>query len=95
MSISPLFASGFSLLGELGKFVRVSPVRFSSVAPTADGMAFSVRGAAGEQLSVAVAAGGVVRRVGLAFPDSGGGVQSVVCSGSGAAPCSVTDAKMV
>jgi hypothetical protein len=85
VSISPLFATGFALLGELGKFVRVAYPRFAALAPTGDGMSFSVLGARNEQLQVLVAAGDVVRRVDVAFAESAW--VAVTCSGSGPQPC--------
>ena len=88
VSISPLFASGFALLGELGKFVRVSAARFAALQPTSDGMTFEVFGAQGEQLSVAIAALGIARRVDVSFEV--GGWLSVACAGPGERPCQVT-----
>jgi len=89
VSVAPVFASGFALLGELGKFVRVAATRFTGIMPTADGMVFEARGAPGELISLAVAApGGVVRRVAVDFGAAGGSA-TVSCAGSGAAPCAV------
>ena len=94
-SVAPLFASGFALLGELAKFVRVSTTRFAGIMPTSDGMVFEARGAPGERLSLAVAAPGpVVRRVALEFGAAAGpgrlASATVACAGAGAAPCSVS-----
>ena len=85
VSISPLFASGFALLGEVGKFVRVSAKRFAALQPTGEGMTFAVFGVQGERLSIAVAALGVVRRVDVLFEASGW--RSFVCAGPGEQPC--------
>lgn len=94
LSIAPLYASGFALLGELAKFVRVSAARFARVEPTADGMTFDARGAPGERVSVAVAAGAAVRRVEVDFGARGGSV-TVACAGAGAAPCTVSEGRAV
>ena len=96
-SISPVFSSGFSLIGELGKFVRVSSSRFSNIVPTSSGFSFSVTGSEGESLSIAVAAppassGGtsIIRRVQVAFTASGE-THEVTCGDSaGSNSCSVS-----
>ena len=97
VSIAPVFASGFSLLGELGKFVRVSNSRFPAIAPSAAGMDFTAVGAPLEALSLAILApstgGPVIRRIVVNFPvGSGPGLQTatVVCAGASASPCSVS-----
>ena len=48
------YVHGFALLGEMGKFVPLSPARFSNVDFTATGMAFDVRGAPQEDVLVSV-----------------------------------------
>lgn len=56
-SLSPVYPSGFALVGELGKMVRVSPARFAWVAEGVSGvggMDFEVLGAGGEQVVVTV-----------------------------------------
>ncbi len=54
-SLSPVYTSGFSLVGELGKMVRVSPNRFAWVAAgVGGGLTFEVAGAGGEQVAVTV-----------------------------------------
>lgn len=56
-SLSPVYPSGFALVGELGKMVRVSPARFAWVAEGVKGvggMDFEVLGAGGEQVVVTV-----------------------------------------
>ena len=100
-SIAPVFAAadgageGWCLLGELAKTTRVSPTRFLSAAPCAEGgagtLCFAVAGAAGEAVSVTlVAPGGVVRVLTLSFGASGG-VANATCTGSGAAAeCAAT-----
>ena len=99
-SVSPLQASGWALVGELGKVVRVSPARFAYVAPAAGGLEFGVLGAPGEAVSVSVLAppaagsgggggggGGAVAGSMLAVELSlpSGGSLTVTCSGQGAA----------
>ena len=97
-SLAPLYASsGWALLGELAKFVRVSPVRFSAIDASVGGSLTAwVEGAPGEVVSVALLApgegggggGGLgaarVRLVSVVF-GPGGGTATVVCSGAGAA----------
>jgi hypothetical protein len=83
--------SGWALLGEVDKFVRVSPVRFTAVAEVG-GFAAWVEGAPREAVRVAFLApgegGGLeaarVRVVVVAFGE-GGGTAKVVCTGVGAA----------
>ena len=55
-SLAPRYESGWGLVGELGKVVRVSPARFAFVAPSGDGLTFGVVGAAGEAVHVSVLA---------------------------------------
>ena len=55
-SLSPLFASGWAVVGELGKVVRVSPARFAYIAGGGGGLEFGVLGAAGEAVTVSVLA---------------------------------------
>ena len=45
-------ANGWALLGELGKWVAVSPARFRAVAEHADGLEANVAGAPGEEVVV-------------------------------------------
>ena len=42
------------LLGEVSKFVSVSPARFTAVSASAGNLTLSVRGAAGEEVAVLV-----------------------------------------
>jgi len=49
---APLLAGGWALLGELAKYVAVSPARFSGVAAGAGAASAAVRGAAGERVDV-------------------------------------------
>ena len=95
-SISPVFASGFSLIGEIGKFVRVSTSRFSKVTPTSSGFAFTVTGSAGESISIAVAApssssggGPIVRRVNVLFSTSSETHEVTCGDSSGGNDCTV------
>lgn len=90
VTIAPVFASGFALLGELpAKVVRVSEARFPSVTPSAGGLSFVVRGAAAESVSVAVATPDQrVQRVPLAF-GPGGGAVTVSCTAGATPPCAV------
>ena len=78
-------AGGFVLLGELGKYVSVSPARFSGVAVTAGGiaMAVTVHGAPGETVDVtALVPGGgqfaATVRVSRVTFKAGGPAQQVV-----------------
>lgn len=92
-SLAPVLNSGWSLIGELSKFVRVSPRRFSWVNVTNDGMAFEVTGAPNEAVGVhVIAPGGVstIRVVSVSFGPAGG-VAVVSCAGYGSgAGCSET-----
>jgi hypothetical protein len=105
LSLAPLFASGWALVGELGKVVRVSPARFAWAAEAAGGgLRFGVAGAPGEAVEVAVvappgageaagrAAGSGVAGAMLAVQITvpAGGAVTVACSGAGAgAACNV------
>lgn len=90
-SVAPLFESGWAILGELPKFVRVSPRRFLWANSTADSMSFSVTGATGESVVIHVVAPAsipFVRIVNVTFPATRAVV--VLCSGFGvAAECVV------
>ena len=103
ISLSPVLRGGYALLGELDKFVRASPVRFTRIlaAEAPPSLSFGVNGAGGESLNVTVmapatavpgvAAGddAVILSVGIAF-GAAGGTASVTCAGSGtAARCGV------
>jgi hypothetical protein len=98
LSLSPVTPSGYALLGELRKFVRVAPVRFGAVASSESGastptFAMLVAGAGGEAVDVALLVpGGVIRRISVPFGPAGGSAQ-VTCQGSGAgATCTVKQA---
>ncbi len=77
-SLSPLYSSNYSLLGELGKVVRVSPARFAWVQGDAAGLRFEVTGSSGvgEEVTVSLlapsgdGAGMVVLPVVLQVPPS-------------------------
>jgi hypothetical protein len=86
-SLAPLFFNGYSLLGELGKFVRVSSTRFSNISTTSTSLTFYVTGATNETVKIAVAAppsstSGVaqVRRISVIFEIQG--IQKVTCENS-------------
>ena len=49
----PETANGYILLGEIGKYVTVSPDRFASISPTAAGLQVELVGRANEQVRVA------------------------------------------
>lgn len=97
-SLSPVYACGYSLLGELDVMVRVSEARFSwvspSLSPSSPGLTFAVVGSPGEVVSLAVLAppaastqevlAGTIQRVSLSFPSNGGQSTIVVtCKGVG------------
>ncbi len=50
--LSPVLPGGYTLLGELDKWVSVSPQRFAAVQGSADGVTAVLRGAAGEAVTV-------------------------------------------
>lgn len=110
-TLSPLYTcpgydAGYALLGELGKVVRVSPVRFSFAVATCDAssslpqLTFAIAGPPGELVSVAVLAptiattgagsSGTLWNVPVTLPAQGGA--TVVCTGAGdkGSPCSVS-----
>jgi len=101
-SLAPVYATGWALLGELGKVVRVSTARVPWVAPdAAGGLDFALAGAPGEAVALAVAApqggpapaplGGLIRAVSTTLPASG--AATVRCAGAGAAAaCTVSAA---
>ena len=68
-------SNGAYFLGELGKFVHVSPQRFTHVragSSGACGLSIGVRGSAGEELRlVAVDAKGIVRIANTTIPSTG------------------------
>ena len=97
-SLSPRYASGWAVVGELGKVVRVSPARFAYIQAGPEGLQFEVLGAEGEVVVVSVLAppaaaavaaaaegpvAGSMLAVVLNMPSSG--VLTVTCSGAGAA----------
>jgi len=49
----PVFASGYVLLGEIDKYVAISPDRFVTISPTDMGIDIVLRGAAKESVNVA------------------------------------------
>lgn len=53
VTLAPVVA-GFAVLGELGKYVAVSPARFQSVAHTSAGVVMQLAGAAQETIAVTV-----------------------------------------
>jgi hypothetical protein len=98
LSLAPVLANGYALVGELGKAVRVSLQRFVAVVGDAPGHAapnllvtlqgFPAPGAQEEAVAVSVLApGGVMRSVALRL---GAAHATFVCTGSGqASSCSV------
>lgn len=52
LTASPLLGGGFALLGELGKFVRVSPFRFISASATETSMSVALHGTPHEVIPV-------------------------------------------
>jgi hypothetical protein len=98
-SLSPVSATGWSLLGELHKVVHVSVQRFASVTYAPSQMTVVVNGAPGESVDVAflappaseagsAAVAGTILRYSVPMPASGGNAwQSVTvsCTGVGAA----------
>ena len=89
-SIAPVFDTGYALLGELNKFVRVSPARMlfcnstfeDDTTPT---LTFAVAGASDESVEVHVLVPGsieaAIQSVVLVFP-AGGGVYEITCTGT-------------
>ena len=91
LSLSPVLNNGYALLGELFKFVRVSPVRFSSVSTTPlPSLQVTVLGSSGESVDVLVLVpGGIVRRISVQFGE-GAQAAALQCEGTGnQAQCSV------
>ena len=95
-SLSPIYASGWALIGELAKFVRVSNQRFVWInggdgSSTSFGLDVGVRGTANEVLSLAVYAPGpipMIIRVPIVFATDS--IVTVHCEGFGAtAQCTV------
>ena len=96
-SLAPVL-SGWALLGEVDKFTRVSPVRFSAVAAEGGTLVVWVDGAPNEVVHVSLVApsssGALVDAhivvVDVAFNESG--VSQIVCTGIGAtAECAPTN----
>ena len=95
-SLSPVHTCGWAILGEIHKFVRVSPVRFTAIAASNASITAWVEGAPHETVNVTLLfPGGIsglaaarVRLVSIAF-GAQGGTAALSCSGSGsAAACS-------
>ena len=82
---APAFANGWSLLGELGKWVPVAEARFDAPMVMGDGVEVNVRGVAGEAVNVAwvQGAGGAVV-VSACVLDAAGRATATVASGVGA-----------
>jgi hypothetical protein len=82
---APAFGNGWSLLGELGKWVPVSEARFYNLAVAGGGVAVGVRGAAGERVAVAwvKGAGGAVALSSCVL-DAAGRATATVDSAAGA-----------
>jgi hypothetical protein len=102
-SFAPIYSNGWTLLGELNKFVRVSPVRFTAITYVNENpprISVIVDGAASEEISVhfiTPSTSGLfpmnlenayVRKVDVTFPSNGGSVL-ITCTGIGStASCS-------
>ena len=105
LSLAPVLGSGFALLGELGKAVRVAPVRFPAVAGAAAELSFLLAGAADEVVDVALLApppnggGGLdaaaVRRLRVAFGPKGGLAQVRCGAAAPRAACNATGAEIL
>ena len=97
-SLSPVYANGWSLLGEVGKVIRVSTARVPWTAPNGTALIFALAGAPGEAVEIIVASpsssfadplGGVIRVVSTTL--SASGAATVRCDGIGTlASCAVT-----
>jgi hypothetical protein len=76
-SLSPVYANGYALLGQLNVMVRVSATRFSWVEPAAaaPGLTVQVTGAGGETVPVAIL---VPPATGTTLPLAGGAVEGTV-----------------
>jgi hypothetical protein len=90
-SLAPMLSSGWALIGELTKVVRVAPARFRWLQDAPGGPIFAVRAAPTERVHVTLVRGGVGGVVVGADVDGGaaGGDFVVTC---GAAVCSVAGA---
>ena len=87
-SIAPVLPGGWALLGELAKFVRVSPARFGAVSGGGGGGALNatLSGAPGEAIAVTlITPEALVRSVPVVFGPSGSAL--LACAGS---ECTVT-----
>jgi hypothetical protein len=89
LSISPIFTAGngWVLIGEVDKFVRVSPVRFAAVVPTGTGLDVYIDGAPNEIVYLTflvpnsgTSGGSIVRVFDIPF-NSKGGSCSLHCTG--------------
>jgi hypothetical protein len=82
---APAFDNGWSLLGELGKWVPVAEVRFGSPVVEGAGVAVALRGAPGECVEVAWVrgAGGSVQNSHCVLDAAGGATATVDSSGAG------------
>jgi hypothetical protein len=59
VTVYPVF-SGIALLGELDKWVNVSPFRFANLTIDSAGLSVELHGAVGERVSVTVLVDGLV-----------------------------------
>jgi hypothetical protein len=90
-SLAPVLqeAQGWTLLGEVGKFVRVSPVRFSAVSASGGLLTTWVEGAPNESVHVSWLAPGLTQKLqdshivslDVIFDDKGG-TKMITCQGS-------------
>ena len=104
-SFSPLFQTGYALVGEMSKFTRVSPVRvnqiMSSIVNNVPHISFLVYGAADEIVTVTIVvpssssqdptnlSESQITNVQVSFSSSGG-TSLVTCSGYAPASCQVS-----
>jgi hypothetical protein len=95
LSLAPLLESGWALIGELSKVVRVSPARFHWLSDSPAGPAFGLRAAPAERVNVTLVSGGadgVVVRADLHGGDVGGDFV-VRCGGVGIGAACVAQGK--
>ena len=87
-SAAPVLSSGFALLGEISKAVRVSPDRFAFLEESATGFSAGLRVAAGEIVSLAVLVPASIRLTGnREYARADAMIELVEVSGSSSAPC--------
>lgn len=71
-TLSPTLPNGFTMLGEVAKFARFSPKRFTAITSTSTGINMQIEGAPGEEVRVqCVDATGVVGEVSMVIASDG------------------------